>query len=124
MGISLVALAAVLFGIAFGRGGEPTELPAPVESLTPHPNDSVLAQAIVEVDLEAGYRAEIYVDGFLVPANEVSFVESTGVHRWQPRPNSLVMVAWSPGAHVVRIVWDSLSGLPSPGDFEWSFRVQ
>lgn len=123
-GLGLVALAAVLLAVAFGGGGEPTPLPDPIESLTPHPNDSALSQAILEVDLMAGYRAQIYVNGFLIPENEVVFVEPTGVHRWQPTPNSLVMQAWTPGTHAVRIVWDSLSGLPSPGEFEWSFRVQ
>ncbi|MGH8923540.1 MAG: hypothetical protein ACRDWA_02665 [Acidimicrobiia bacterium] len=124
VGLGLVALAAVLLAVAFGGGGEPTPLPEPIESLTPHPNDSALAQAILEVDLESGYRAQIYVNGFLIPENEVAFVEPTGVHRWQPSPQSLVMQAWTPGTHEVRIVWDSLSGLPSPGEFEWTFRVQ
>jgi hypothetical protein len=124
VGLGLVALAAVLLAIAFGGGGEPTELPAPIESITPQPNDSALTQAILEVDLEPGYQAQIYVNGFLIPENEVSFVEPTGVHRWQPSPDSLVMQTWTPGIHEVRIIWDSLSGLPSPGEFEWTFRVQ
>ena len=124
VGLGLVVVAALALAVAFGGNGEPTPLPPPIEAITPHPNDSVLAQAILEVDLEAGYRAQIYVDGFLIPENEVAFVEATGVHRWQPRPNSLVILSWSPGEHQVRIVWDSLSGLPRPGEFEWSFRVQ
>jgi hypothetical protein len=124
IGLGLVAVAAVLLAVAFGGGGEPTRLPDPIESLTPHPNDSALTQAILEVDLMAGYRAQIYVNGFLIPENEVVFVEPTGVHRWQPTPSSLVMHAWTPGTHAIRIVWDSLSGLPSPGEFEWTFRVQ
>lgn len=124
VGLGLLALAAVLLAIAFGGGGEPTELPEPIESITPHPNDSALTQAILEVDLESGYQAQIYVNGFLIPENEISFVEPTGVHRWQPSPDSLVMAAWSPGIQEVRIVWDSLTGLPSPGEFEWTFRVQ
>ncbi|HJQ95218.1 MAG TPA: hypothetical protein VJ935_05855 [Acidimicrobiia bacterium] len=124
IGLGLVAVAAVLLAVAFGGGGEPTPLPDPIESLTPQPNDSALTQAILEVDLMAGYRAQIYVNGFPIPENEVVFVEPTGVHRWQPTPSSLVMQAWTPGTHTVRIVWDSLSGLPSPGEFEWTFRVQ
>jgi hypothetical protein len=60
----------------------------------------------------------------LLPENEVAFVDATGVHRWQPALQSVVVQQWSSGTHEVRIVWDSLSGLPSPGEFIWSFRVQ
>lgn len=124
LGLGLIVVATLALAIAFGGSGDPTPLPPPIESLTPHPNDAVLSQAILEIDLEAGYRAEIFVDGFAIPPNEVTFVEATGVHRWQPRPNSLVMQTWLPGEHEVVIVWDSLSGLPSPGQFTWIFRVQ
>lgn len=123
-GIGLVVVAAVVLGIAFGGGSEPSPLPAPIESLLPRPNDRALSQAILEVDLEGGYRASIYLDGFLLPENEVVFVEPTGVHRWQPSPLSVVVPEWTPGMHEVKIVWDSLGGLPSPGEFTWSFRIQ
>lgn len=123
-GIALVVIAAVVLAVAFGRGAEPAALPAPIESVTPRPNDQVLAQTILEVDLEAGYQALIYVDGFLLPENEVAFVEPTGVHRWQPTIQSVVLNEWTSGTHEVRIIWDSLGGLPSPGEFTWSFRIQ
>jgi hypothetical protein len=124
VGLGLVVLAAVLLALAFGGGGEATPLPEPIESLVPSPNDSALTQAIIEVDLETGYRAQLFVDGFPIPENEVDFTEATGVHRWQPTASGLIMQSWTPGIHEVRIVWDSLSGLPSPGEFEWSFRIQ
>jgi len=124
LGIGLVVVAVVALAVAFGGGNEPAPLPAPIESLTPHPGDRALAQAILEVDLEAGYRAAIYLDGFLLPENEVVFVEPTGVHRWQPSPQSVVVPDWTPGDHEIRIVWDSLGGLPSPGEFTWTFRIQ
>ncbi len=123
-GIGLVVVAVVILAVAFGGGNEPLPLPAPIEALTPHPNDVALSQAILEVDLEAGYLASIYVDGFLLPDNEVIYVEPTGVHRWQPSSQSVVVAEWTPGTHEVRIVWDSLGGLPSPGEFIWSFRIQ
>jgi len=124
LGLGLVVVAAVVLAVAFGGTEEPLPLPAPIESLTPSPGQAVLTQTMLEVDLEAGYRADIYLDGFLLPANEVDFVEATGVHRWEPAPNSVVISEWGAGMHELRIVWDSLGGLPSPGEFAWSFRVQ
>lgn len=124
LGLGLLVTAAVVLGIAFGRGGEPTPLPAPIESLSPRPNDRTLAQAVLEIDLEAGYIAQVFVDGFPIPETELVFVEGTGVHRWQPKPASLVFATWPPGDHTIRIVWDSIAGLPNPGEYTWVFRVQ
>ena len=124
LGLALVALAAIALAIAFGGNGNPVEVPGVVESLGPGPGDSVLSQAILEVDLQPGFLAQIFIDGFPVPASEVAFIEATGVHRWQPAPTSLVFDRWSPGEHAVRIVWDRVAGLPEPGEFSWTFRVQ
>jgi hypothetical protein len=123
-GLGLVVIAAVALAIAFGGGGESTELPEVVEALVPGPGDAALAQAIVEVDLQPGFAAQIFIDGFPVPASEVAFVEATGLHRWQPTRGSLIFDRWSPGEHEVRIVWDRIAGLPQPGEFTWTFRVQ
>lgn len=124
LGLGFLAVAAVVLGIAFGGGGEPIRLPSPIESLTPRPSDRVLSQAVLEVDLEPGYTARIFVDGFEIPATEIVFIEATGVHRWQPSVSSVIFDTWTPGNHTVRVSWDTLSGLPQPGEFIWTFRVQ
>ena len=123
LGLGLLAVAAIALGIAFGRGPAPEPLPAGLEEVFPAPGDSAVRPVILEVDLESGLKGQISIDGFLIPDQEVTFVEATGVHRWAPAPTSLVMTEWAPGDHTVRITWDSLTGLPSPGQFEWSFRV-
>ena len=124
LGLACIVLAAVALGVAFGRSGEPLPLPFPVEGITPGRNDTALRQAYVEVDLDSNYRGELYVNGFLVPETELTYVEATGVHRWQPGPTSVIMTQWLPGEHTVTISWDTLAGLPSPGEFTWTFRVQ
>ena len=124
IGLGALALAVVALALAFGGGGDVIELPETVESVYPLPGDAVLLQAFVEVDMAVGYIVDIYVDGFLVPANEVNVVEATGVFRWAPSPASLYMDAWTPGEHTVRIVWDTVVGLPDRGEFTWTFRVQ
>lgn len=124
LGLGFLVLAAVVLGIAFGRGGDPTLLPPPIESLTPRPNDRALAQSVLEVDLAPGYTAQIFVDGFPIPESEIVFVEATGVHRWKPSVTSLIFDRWTPGDHTILVSWDTLAGLPQPGEFIWTFRVQ
>lgn len=124
IGLGALAVAVVALALAFGGGGDSIELPEPVDAVFPLPGDAVLMQAFIEVDMAVGYTVEIYVDGFLVPAGEVTFTEGTGVHRWAPSPASVYLDAWTPGEHTVRIVWDTVAGLPDRGEFTWTFRVQ
>lgn len=124
IGLGALAVAAVALGVAFSGEGEPIVLPGPIESVYPEPGDGVLMQSTVEVDLEVGYVAEIWVDGFLVPFSEVTFVEATGVHQWAPSPTSVYLTEWLPGEHTVRVVWNTVAGLPDTGEFEWTFRVR
>jgi len=124
IGLGALVVAVIALGVAFGGGGDPVVLPGPVEAVSPRPGDAALLQTAVEVDLAVGYTADIYVDGFLVPSSEVTFVEATGVHRWAPDPTSVYLAEWTPGEHRVRIVWDTVAGLPDRGEFTWSFRVR
>lgn len=120
--LGLLVVAAVALGIVFTQEGEPVELPGPLESVEPGPGETAIRQAVLEIDLEVAYEADIYVDGFLVP--DAVFVEPTGVYRWQPSPNSPVFTEWTPGEHTVRMVWRRISGAPDFGEFEWTFRIQ
>lgn len=122
VGLGLLATAAVVLGVVFTREGEPVQLPAPLEDVSPDPGARVIRQATVEVDLEVGYQAVIYVDGMPVP--DATFTPATGVYSWAPHPNSAVMTQWTPGEHTVRVEWQRVSGSPDVGRFEWSFRVQ
>lgn len=121
LGLGLIAIAAIAFGLAFARDGTPLVLPDPIEDVSPEPGDLVPPQTTVEVDFEVGYRAELYVDGWLM--TDVTFVEGIGVYRWTPSPANPSITEWEPGDHTVRVVWDTIDGLADPGEFEWSFRV-
>lgn len=121
LGLALVGIAAIAFGLAFGGGGEPTVVPEPLEAISPRRGDLVPPQTAIEIDLPVGYRAEIFVDGWPVP--DAVFVEGTGVYRWSPSPSSPTITEWTPGEHTVRVVWDTIVGFPDPGEFEWTFRV-
>lgn len=124
IGLTGLVVAVIALGIAFGRSGEPVELPPPIEAVFPAPGDGVIRQAAVEVDLEIGYEVELWIDGYRVPDGEISFVDATGVAAWAPSPTSVYMDAWTPGVHEVRVVWTKITGVPEVGGFTWEFRVQ
>ena len=86
IGLGLLAVAAIAFGIAFNRSGDELVLPEEIEAISPNPGDLVPPQTSVEVDLPVAYRADIYVDDWLV--TDVVFVEGTGVYRWAPSPQT------------------------------------
>ena len=98
-------------------------LPDPLEDVFPLPEDAVVRQTVVQVDLPIGYEARLTVDGVLIPAFEVGWVEETGVFTWQPTPGGVIDM-WVPGEHTVEVSWDTVEGnRPDPGSFSWSFRV-
>jgi hypothetical protein len=119
--LGLLAVAAIALGVVFAQDGDPIELSPPLESISPAPGSTVIRQGLVEVDLEVGYAATIYIDGVPIPAP--TFVEATGVYRWSPHPGSPVMTEWAPGEHTVRVEWQRVTGTPQVGAFEWTFRV-
>lgn len=123
IGLAATAVAVIALAVAFGGGGDPLVLPGPIESVSPGPGDTAIVQTAIEVDLSGGYVADIAVDGMPIPPKELSIVEATGVYRWQPAADSLVMDTWTPGPHTVRVTWDTASGLADPGSYEWTFRI-
>ena len=124
VGLGALLVAVVALGIAFAPEGEVAEIPAPIESVFPAPNSSVIRQATIEVDLEVGYEATIVVDGFPIPPNELTLVDATGVYRWAPGPLSTIMPDWQPGEHTVEVRWTRVVDAPLTGEFSWTFRVQ
>lgn len=120
--LGLLAVAAVALGAVFATEGDPVELTGPIEAIAPNPGSTIIRQGAIEVDLEIGYEATIFIDGMPIP--DPVFVEATGVYRWSPNPTSAVMQEWTPGEHTVRVEWRRITGSADVGEFEWSFRVQ
>ncbi len=121
IGLGLVGLAAIALGLVFSTDGAAADLPESLESVSPQPGDLVPPQTTLEIDLEVGYAATILVDGW--PISDATFVEATGVYRWTPSPSSPTSQEWTPGEHTVSITWDTDTGFPNPGSYQWSFRV-
>jgi len=97
-------------------------LPTPLENIYPLPNDQVPQQVSLEIDLPVGYELTLIVDNYIIPESEIQYVEATGVYIWKPRINA-TFEQWSPGSHLIRISWDTISGLPDYGEYEWTFTT-
>ena len=119
-----VALAlTVVLALRYGSpAGEALDLPSPLENITPGPDEQVVRQAFLQVDMPVGYEIELIVDNFRLPPDEVGYVPGTGVSTWSPGVGRSFL-EWAPGLHEVVVRWDTVAGLPDPGEYSWSFRV-
>ncbi|HDH02661.1 MAG TPA: hypothetical protein ENH15_00260 [Actinobacteria bacterium] len=118
------ALALTVVGtiLLVDRQGEAPELPTPLEAITPGPNEQVLRQAFLQIDLPIGYEIELTVDNFVIPTEEIGYVAGTGVFTWSPGVDR-TFLEWTPGPHEVSVRWKTVVGLPDPGEFSWTFRT-
>jgi len=123
VGLGLALIAVIAFGVAFGSPDRPgVGRPDQIEAISPEPGETVIRQTRIEVDVPAGYGIELYLDGLLIPEDELFFVEGTGVYSWQPGPDR-ILTELAPGEHRVLVRWRTLSGLPDVGEYSWTFRA-
>ena len=119
-----LALAAVVIGaVVLAPEGGPGAPPSVVESYSPLDESIVLRQIKVEIDLPVDYEILLVVDGVEIPESEIVATPETGRFSWQPS-EATIIPEWTVGIHTVWVRWDRVSGLPDPGEWTWSFRVQ
>ena len=124
----ILLLTALLFlviawGVSFYQdNNEELELPDALENIYPLPYDQVPQQASLEIDLPVGYRLVVIVDNYIIPESEIQYVDATGLYIWKPGVNK-TFETWSPGKHVIRITWDTITGLPDYGEYSWEFTT-
>ncbi|HUG74051.1 MAG TPA: hypothetical protein VMM81_00050 [Acidimicrobiia bacterium] len=123
LGLGLALAALVVTVIALDTDGDPLELPGTLRSVYPQPNDMVLSQVGLEINLPVGYEITLTVDGVAIPVGEISVTPEIGQFRWRPAQGRVVET-WAPGEHTIEITWDRVAGgPPDPGEFSWTFRV-
>ena len=113
----------ITWGVTFSQNNnEELVLPYSLENIYPLPYDQVPQQASLEIDLPVGYELTLIVDNYIIPQSEIQYVEATGVYIWRPGPNK-TFETWNPGKHSVKISWDTSTGLPDFGEYEWEFTT-
>lgn len=130
--MAALLLAVVLVAAALNSGiDERTARPETLENLEPAPGSLVPPQATVLVDVPNEYQIELFIEVFTaegaqwvrIPDSEInSTLAATGQYSWRPDPSHFIQ-EWIPGNQRMRVRWDTISGLPDPGEYVWSFRV-
>lgn len=98
-------------------------MPEVVQSYSPVDGTTVLRQIKVEIDLPVDYEITMVVDGVTIPSEEIRSTPQTGKFTWRPDETTTIP-EWSVGFHTVWVRWDRSAGLPDPGEWIWTFRVQ
>lgn len=119
LALALVAVGAVVFA----PSGRPDEVPDVVESYSPENESTVLRQTRVQIDLPVDYGIDLVIDGVAIPDEEIDATLETGRFTWRPDETTIIP-EWTPGFHTVWVRWDRINGLPDPGEWTWTFRVQ
>ncbi|MDJ0498072.1 MAG: hypothetical protein QNJ89_09585 [Acidimicrobiia bacterium] len=121
LGLSLAAVA--VGAIVFAPSGRPSEPPSIVEGYSPANESTVLRQTAIQIDLPVDYAITMVVDGVAIPESEIKATPETGRFVWRPSEETIIS-EFGPGIHTVWVRWDTVRGLPDPGEWIWSFRVQ
>ena len=147
-GLSLVAagaLALIVLGFASAKTGKQavTITDPAVERLIPKPDDLVLRQSQVGVDLAPGYRGYLVIDGQVIPTYDVQAAnvtpgQNTNVGqpldaRYDSGQNTVLyspqvgatIEAFSPGPHTISaFFWrDGVDSRDQARHITWTFRV-
>lgn len=143
LGLSLVlalALVGLFFGFTRAETGESdlgTSDPA-IENVSPRPDELVLRQTQVVVDLAAGYRGELYIDGQQIPVVDVindgegsgptvidgAFDLAQNTITFTPTVGATIE-EFAPTSHQVTVrFWKLDESSEQSRNFSWSFRVQ
>lgn len=142
--LSLVISAAVValwFAVTSADTGETTLGPQDpaIETISPRPDELVLRQTEIVVDLAPSYTGDLYVDGQQIPVvDAVNDDSSEGVDGrvdgvFDPALNTIsftpregaTIEELTPGAHRVTVsYWKQDESADSARNYTWSFRVQ
>lgn len=121
--LGLLLGAVVVFAVLGSPSGREIELPTAVESIEPANDATVLRQTDLVVNMAVGYEIDLVVDGELIPRDEMTITEATGVHVWRPGPGR-TFEEWSPGIHTIQVDYTRLTGTADVGTVRWVFRAQ
>ena len=121
--LTALLILVITWGVTFYQdNNEELVLPDALENIYPLPYDQVPQQASLEIDLPVSYRLVLIVDNYIIPESEIQYVDATGLYIWKPGINK-TFETWQPGKHIIRITWDTITGLPDYGEYTWEFTT-
>ncbi len=122
--IALLALAAAVFAAAIiVATGNPDNdgLPAAIQNVQPAPGDNVLSQVEILVDLNAGYDADLVVNGVTIPREQLGEVRGLNVITYRAGEGRAVESLLPDQNCVQARYWEISTGPDSAKIFTWCF---
>lgn len=121
--LAVALLAIIGVSILFIPGGDPDQLPAAVDSYSPHDGDTAINPVKVVIDVQPNYEVGFIIDGTTIPGSDVDAIIATGRYQFEPGPGK-VIERWTPGDHTVVATWIGGTAGSDAGTLVWTFRVQ
>ena len=138
-----IGVVLIVFGFASARTGREAQgLPDEIESITPAKGDQVLRQSTIEVDLIAGYRGVLVIDGQELPVVDLessatvepgqSLNADIKTTKFEPGNNTLTyqpeegapIAQFASGLHQVQVIyWKIEDGRDASRSYTWQFEV-
>lgn len=121
----LVAASAVFATaiIVYAGNSGGTDLPVAIQSVAPEPGDNVLSQADIVVDLAVGYTAELEVNGFAIPEEQLFRVEGLNQVTFKPGPNQILERLRADQNCVQVRYWLIAAGSDDSNLYTWCFEA-
>lgn len=117
-----IALAAVVALTRLDSGGSQAN-DSIIESLIPGPNDKVLQQSPVGVDLLSGWDASLLIDGRVIPDDQLTKTLELGQISFQPGPGKELEFL-PPGQNCATVTyWQRATGPDQSFNRSWCFTV-
>jgi hypothetical protein len=95
----------------------------PIEQLIPAPDDQVLQQATVGIDLEAGYEAGLSVNGIAIPPAQLDVTDGLNRVEFQPGQGKIIRNLEAGQNCVVATYWRTATGPADSSSRSWCFTV-
>jgi len=122
--VAMLALAASLFAVAvivYRGNPSSSDLPVAITSVSPQPNSNVLIQTDILVDLAVGYTADLEVNGFEIPEDQLFRIPALNSLRFEVRDGQIVDRLRADQNCVRVMYWLIAEGPENRQNFDWCF---
>lgn len=99
----------------------PSSLPTAIQAVAPEPGSNVLSQSDVLVDLAVGYTAEIEINGFVIPEEQLFRVSGLNQLSYEPRTGKVVPSLRADQNCVTVDYWLIAQGPEDSQSYTWCF---
>ena len=122
----LLAVVAILLAISVSSSdtSQPVTRASNVEQVRPSPGGILRPQSEVSFDLTDGYTGRLYIDGEIVPEDQLEIVLSLGQFTFRPGEGQIIEI-FEAGPHTAKIFyWEAdKPEPPEPQNYSWDFKV-